>query len=124
MLITNLTILAVELRKLIGADCEADMGTESTITVFHRGNTFNEFRIGVTVFDDICRVEISVGYNIRLEDVADAAAKLRDDDVIHVYRDHVHVHKKYSMALEQFDSFSVEQIEHAAKDIVGTLKGM
>lgn len=124
MLITNLTILAVELRKLIGADCKADMGTENTLTVYRRGNTFNEFRIGVIITDDICRVEISSGYNIRLEDVADAAAKLRDDDVIYVYKDHVHVHKTYSMTLEQFDSFSVEQIEHVSKDIVGTLKGM
>ncbi len=124
MLITNLTILAVELRKLIGADCKADMTTENAFTVSRYGNPSDEFRIGVIVTDDVCRVEISAGYNIRLEDVACAATKLRDDDLIHVYHDHVRVHKVYGMALEQFSSFSTEQIEHAAKDIVGTLNGM
>lgn len=124
MLITNLTILAVELRKLIGTDCKADMATENTLTIMQYGNPSNEFRIGVTVTDDICRVEITAGYSIQLENVAECAAKLREDDVIHVYHDHVRVHKVYGMALEQFSSFSTEQIEHAAKDIVGTLKGM
>lgn len=124
MLISNLTILAVELRKLIGADCKADMATENALTIMQYGNSSNEFRIGVTVTDDICRIEITAGYSIQLENVADAAAKLRDDDVIHVYRDHVRVHKTYGIVLEQFNSFSVEQIEHAAKDIAGTLKGL
>lgn len=124
MLITNLTILAVELRKLIGPDCKADMYTEHALTILKYGNSSDEFRIHVSVADDVCRIEITAGYNIRLENVAECAAKLRADDVIHVYHDHVRVHKVYRMVLEQFSSFSTEQIEHAAKDIVGTLKGM
>lgn len=124
MLITNLTMLAVELRKLIGTDCEADMTTENTLTITECGNRAGEFRISATVDDDICRVKISAGYNIRLENVVEAAAKLRADDVIHVYHDHVHVHKTCVIPLEQFSSLSAAQLEHAAKDIVGTMKGL
>ena len=124
MLITNLTMLAVELRKLIGSDCEADMTTENTLTITECGNHAGEFRISATVADDICRVKISAGYNIRLENVVEAAAKLRADDVIHVYHDHAHVRKEYNIVIEQFTSFSAEQVEHAAKDIAGTLKSL
>ena len=124
MLITNLTILAVELKKLIGSDCKAEMDTEYAFTILKYGHTSGEFRIGAIITNDVCQVEISAGYDIRLENVVECAAKLRADDVIHVYRDYGRVHKKYSITLERFSSFSVEQIEHAAKDIAGTMEGL
>lgn len=124
MLITNLTILAVELKKLIGGNCKAEMFTESTLIVTSYGDSSNESKIKVDIINDLCRVEIVVSYTTRLDNVVDAAAKLRGDDVIHVYCGHAQVHKTYVMTMEQFSSLSVEQIEHAAKDIVGTAQGM
>lgn len=120
MLITNLTILAVELKKLIGGNCKAEMLSESTLTI----TPYGDYRINVTYTDDVCRVAIVAHYAIPLEDVADAASKLRGDDVIHVYTDRVHVHKTCVIPLEQFSSLSAAQLEHAAKDIVGTMKGL
>lgn len=124
MLITNLTILAVELKKLIGDNCKAEMFTERTLIVTSYGDSSNESKIKVDIINDLCRVEIVVSYTTQLENVVDAAAKLRGDDVIHVYADRVHVHKTCVIPLEQFSSLSAAQLEHAAKDIVGTMKGL
>lgn len=126
MFVTNLTVLAVELKKLLGADCNADLISERTIAVhFDQDSDTRCGTIEANVDGNgVCNINMVVRYAIQQEEIQEAATKLRDGDAISIYFNGVNVRRKYVMKIERFDDLSMEQIEHCAKDIIGTMKGL
>ena len=126
MFVTNLTILAIELKKLLGADCNADLISERTIAVhFDQDSDTRSGTIEANVDGNgVCNINMVVRYIIRLEEIQEAATKLHDGDAISVHFNGANVRRKYTMKIAKFDDLSIEQVEHAAEDIIGTMQGL
>lgn len=126
MFVTNLTILAVKLKKMFGADCNADLISERTIAVhFDQVSSARSGAIEATVDGNgVCNVSMTVRYTIQQDEIQEAAAKLHDGDAISVHFNGASVRRKYTMEIAKFEDLSIEQVEHAADDIVGTMQGL
>lgn len=126
MFVTNLTVLAVKLKKLFGADCNADLISERTIAVhFDQVSSARSGTIEAHVDGNgVCDVNMAVRYIIQQEEIQEAAAKLHDGDAISVHFNGAYVRRKYTMKINKFEALSIEQVEHVAEDIIGTMKGL
>lgn len=126
MFVTNLTVLAVKLKKLFGTDCNADLISERTVAVhFDQVSSARSGTIDANVDDNgVCNVNMVVCYTIQQEEIQETAVKLRDGDSINVRFNGASVRRKYCMKINKFKDLSIEQVEHAAEDIVGTMQGL
>lgn len=126
MQVTNLTVLAVKLKKLLGVDCTANLLSERAIAVHF--NEDSDVRSGTIEGDvdgnGVCNVNMTVRYAIQQSEIAAVAAKLRGEDTISVHVNSVNVRRKYVMKIDNFEDLSIEQVEHAAEDIFGTMKSL
>lgn len=126
MFVTNFTILAVELKKLLGTDCSVDLIHEKAVVArFDEKSNARSGCIDCTGADNgACVIKMTARYTIRQEQLAEIAAKLRDGDAINVHYNGISVYREYTMTLDRFNDLSVKQLEHAAKDIIGTMSGL
>lgn len=126
MFVTNITILAVELKKLLGTDCNVDLLHEKAMVVrFTKESGARSGCIDCTCADNgACVIKMVARYTIRQEQLAEIASKLRDGDAINVHYNGISVYREYTMTINMFNDLSIQQIEHTAKDIMGTVQSL
>lgn len=126
MFVTNFTILAVELKKLLGTDCSVDLIHEKAVVArFGVKSNARSGCIDCTGADNgACVIKMTARYTIRQEQLAEIASKLRDGDAINVHYNGISVYREYTMTINMFSDLSIQQIEHTAKDIMGTMQSL
>ena len=128
MYITNVAILAIELKKLIGDGCTVDLVNEHFITVHIDRDSIAHSRSGrIEVHvpnDDNGTVNITVRYNIQKEQIPEIEAKLDTNDILTVCYNGASVYKERIMYIPRFNGRSPKSVENIAKSIVDTMRSL
>lgn len=129
MFLSNTIILAVELKKLMEDHCHPELHDENYIIAhIGAGSDGRSGYIDITAPNlNVCHIKIVVRYtisHISQEQVAEIATKLKDGDTLNVHDNGIGVCREYKMKIDKFDHFSIAQIEHTAKEIVGIMQSL